>query len=581
MLLFCDDNWGNVRILPKKEDQSYKGGFGMYYHFDFVGGPVSYRWLNVTQIERVWEQMNLTYSWGVKDLWLVNVGDLKPMELPISFFLDYAGDVDAIKADDLPAYYQQWAQQQFGAEHAEEIAEILSLYTKFNARRTPEMLTPETYSLAHYREADEIVTAYQQLVDKSREIYKQLPESHRSAFYQLVLSPVEMCSNLNEMYVAAGKNMQYAKEGRASTNYYADQVKELFFKDAALTRYYHEELENGKWNHMMSQTHIGYTNWNNPPVNKMPAVSYIQPNSSAELGFLLEQGTNPNWSGFKRESSSRHRSTLAPFDPINDQDYYIEIFNKGTKPLTYTVTAKEDWINLSSKGATIQFDEKVFVSIDWKLAPKGQSMGELILSGEGRSHVVEVPIRNDLSSPAGFVENNGIVVMEAADFTHKNDTEDLSWTIVPNLGRTSSSITVLPANAERQHPKFGAPSLSYEFTVFNEGGIGVKTYLSPSLNYQKNEGLLYAMAIDEEAPQIINMHEGETQPDWEYPEWWNNSVTDHIKVKSSSHTPIKAGTHTLKIWMIDPGVVFQKFVIDMGGLMPSYLGPPPSLNLGN
>eukprot|EP00903_Cladosiphon_okamuranus_P000173 g173.t1 len=142
MLLFCDDNWGNIRILPKAEDLGRKGGFGIYYHFDFVGGPVSYRWLNVTQIERVWEQMNMAYDWGVKDLWLVNVGDIKPMELPISFFLDFAWDTEAIQATDLPNYYRSWARQQFGETKAEEIAEILARYTKYNARRTPEMLSP-------------------------------------------------------------------------------------------------------------------------------------------------------------------------------------------------------------------------------------------------------------------------------------------------------------------------------------------------------------------------------------------------------------------------------------------------------
>ena len=153
-VLFSDDNWGNIRYLPRKEDLDHPGGYGMYYHFDYVGAPVSYRWLNVTQIERVWEQMKLTYEYGVKNIWIANVGDIKPMELPISFFLDYAWDPDAIQAEDLPAYYQHWVQQQFGSYYTEEIAELLALYTKYNSRRTPEMLTPETYSIENYREAE-------------------------------------------------------------------------------------------------------------------------------------------------------------------------------------------------------------------------------------------------------------------------------------------------------------------------------------------------------------------------------------------------------------------------------------------
>ncbi|MER3376296.1 MAG: glycosyl hydrolase 115 family protein [Allomuricauda sp.] len=573
LVLYCDDNWGNVRILPKKEDLNHSGGYGMYYHFDFVGGPVSYRWLNVTQLERVWEQMNLSYQWGVKDLWIVNVGDLKPMELPISFFLDFAWNTDAIRAKDLPNYYVSWAAQQFGDEHAEEIAEILSLYTKYNARRTPEMLKPDTYSLNNYREADRIVDEYKKLVEKSKIIYDKLPERYKSAFYQLVLSPVELCSNLNEMYVAAGKNAQHAQQGRASANKYGGQVKELFFKDEALTKEFHEELEDGKWNHFMAQTHIGYTSWNNPQYNKMPAVSYLQNNPNASMGYVVEHGIGTRWN-----TTGLFSQSFSTFDPINDQSYYLEIFNQGEEDLGYTLTPKDDWVQLSATSGTVQFEEKVLVSIDWDKAPEGRATSEIVISGAGREYSVKVPIRNDVPKAAGFVENNGVVSINAAHFSEKTDTKNIRWTVVPNLGRTHSSITVEPANAERQSPKNG-PSVSYEFTVFDETELAVETYLSPTLNYKKNEGLKYAIAIDDEEPQLVNMHEGETQPDWEYPDWWNNSVTDHIKKKRTEHTSVKPGKHTLKIWMVDPGVVFQKFVIDLGGLKSSYLGPPESFKV--
>ncbi|MEZ4850907.1 MAG: glycosyl hydrolase 115 family protein [Bacteroidia bacterium] len=572
LVLFCDDNWGNVRILPKKEDLGHSGGYGMYYHFDFVGGPVSYRWINVTQIERVWEQMNLSYQWGVKDLWIVNVGDLKPMELPISFFLDFAWDTDAIRAKDLPNYYENWAEQQFGKEYAQEIAEILALYTKYSARRTPEMLKPDTYSLSNYREADRILEEYKELLNKSNDIYKKLPQSYKAAYYQLAHFPIEIAANLNEMYVSAGKNTLYGLQSRASTNFYADKVRETFFRDAELTRYYHEKLADGKWNHIMSQTHIGYTSWNNPPVNKMPEVSYIQAPSSAGLGYVVEHGASSRWT--RGGLFSRSFST---FDPVNDQTYYLEIFNRGNEKLDYSVSSKNDWIKLSVQKGSVQFEEKIMVSINWEKAPKGQVDGEIMISGAGQEFIIKVPINNNLFQVSGFVENNGIISIEAPHFTQKFDSESISWTTVPNLGRTNSSMTVEPANAARQMPGTNSPRLEYTFTLFSEGDLNIETYLSPTLNYQKNEGLKYAIAIDDETPQIINIHEGDEKPDWEYPEWWNNSVTDHIRKRQSVHKSIKPGVHTLKVWMVDPGVVFQKFVIDAGGVQPSYLGPPESV----
>jgi hypothetical protein len=579
LILFSDDNWGNIRILPKKEDLDHPGGYGIYYHFDYVGGPISYRWLNVTQIERVWEQMNLAYQWGVKDLWIVNVGDIKPMELPISFFLDFAWDPDAINANDIPDYYVNWAEQQFGKQYAEEIAEVLSLYTKYNARRTPEMLTPTTYSVENYREADRIVKEFNQLYAKAQNIYSKLPESHKAAFYQLALFPVEACRNLNEMYVSAGKSKYYAERGYAAANYYADKVVELFNKDAELTRYFHEELENGKWNHMMSQTHIGYTYWNHPPMNKIPAVSYVQNDKTAELGYLLEYGAMPRWGWLDVEADWAFSSRMPHFDPINNQTYYVDILNRGNEKFSYTIKAKDEWINLSSAEGIIHFEEKVYISINWEKAPKGRATGEIIISGTGQEYVVKVPIRNDLPEAIGFVENNGVVSIEAARFDNVVNTEEISWITVPNLGRTHSSITIEPSNAEQQTPGDNSPYLEYTFTIFDSADVKVETYLSPTLNFQKGEGLKFAIAIDDEEPQIINMHEGESIPDWEYPAWWNNSVTDHIKIKRSAHGAISRGKHTLKVWMVDPGVVIQKFVIDAGGLKPSYLGPPESIYL--
>lgn len=576
LILFCDDNWGNIRILPKKEDLDHEGGYGIYYHFDYVGGPVSYRWLNVTQIERVWEQMNLAYQWGVRDLWIVNVGDIKPMELPISFFLDFAWDPEAIDAGDLPDYYIRWAKQQFGGQYAEEIAEILSQYTKYNARRTPEMLEPDTYSIANYREADRIVGQYNRLYEKAKAIYDKLPKSHKSAFYQLVLHPVAACSNLNEMYVAAGKNEYYAERGGASANFYADKTKELFERDAELTRYFHNELENGKWNHMMSQTHIGYTYWNHPPLNKMPGVSYVHPETSPHLGYLIEYGTRPQWGWLDVEGDWAFNTEMPQFDSVNDQNYYVEIINRGEGKLSYSIQANEDWIELSSEGGTIRFGEKVYVSIDWEEVPKENTAGEIVISGAGKEHKVKVPIRNRHTKATGFMENNGVVSIEAPHYDRAVDTREIRWITVPNLGRTGSSVTVAPADADRQTPGDESPYLEYTFTVFDSGDVEVNTYLSPTLNFKKNEGLKYAVSIDDEEPQIVNMHEGETQPDWEYPQWWNRSVADHIKMKTTEHKGITPGQHTLRVWMVDPGVVFQKFVIDARGVQPSYLGPPES-----
>lgn len=577
IVLFSDDNWGNIRFLPRPGDAGHPGGYGMYYHVDYVGAPVSYRWLNVTQIERVWEQMTLSYDAGVDRLWILNVGDIKPMELPMSFFLDLAWNPRAIAAADLPGYYVHWAAQQFGPAHAGEIGAMLALYTKYNARRTPEMLSGDTYSVENYREAERVVAEYQALVEQARALGRRLPETHQAAFQQLVLFPIEASANLNEMYVAAGKNEAHALRGSASANREAERVRSLFERDAELTRWFHEDVAGGKWKHMMSQTHIGYSYWNHPPLNRMPAVSHVQLGEEAELAFFVEHGPRPRWGWLDVEADWAFHAELPTFDPINDQSYFIDVANRGREPLHFTLTPRQHWIRFSRTSGTIQYDERAYVTIDWDNAPAGRSTGEIVIAGAGREHVVTVPIRNERPARvAGFVANEGVVSIEAADFDRELSADGVRWITVPNLGRTGSAVTIRPAHAERRMPGTASPSLEYTFTLLDAGPVAVDTHVSPTLNFRQGDGLCFAIAVDDESPQVININEGEELPDWKYAPWWMKAVGDHIKVKRSTHRVLQPGPHTLKVWMVDSGVVLQKFVIDAGGLKPAYLGPPAS-----
>jgi hypothetical protein len=274
-LLLCDDNWGNIRRLPRLTDPPRGGGYGIYYHFDYVGDPRNYKWLNTNQIERTWEQMHLAYQYGVNKIWIVNVGDLKPMELPISFFLDYAWNPGRLNEGDLPNYYTHWAAQQFGEEHAKEIGSILQKYTQYNARKKPELLSPDTYSLKNYHEARRIMEAYRSLLAEAEKLGQELPLSEQDAYFELVLHPVKACANLNELYVTVAENRSYASVHRILANRFADRAKQLYLKDSMISLQYNKEIAGGKWNHMMDQTHIGYTYWQQPPVNKMPDLIYI------------------------------------------------------------------------------------------------------------------------------------------------------------------------------------------------------------------------------------------------------------------------------------------------------------------
>ena len=475
-LLLCDDNWGNIRKLPSLDAPKRVGGYGIYYHYDYVGGPRNYKWLNTNNINRVWEQMHLAYNFDVKNIWIVNVGDIKPMEYPISFFLDYAWSPETWTLEKLPAYSKLWAEQNFGMPYSNEVAEFLEKYSKFNARCKPELLSPETYSLENYNEFETVVNDYKNLATQAQTVYEKIDTAYRAAYYQLVLFPILACSNLNELYYTVALNKKFYKTGSAETNALADKAEALFKRDAELSTYYNQELSKGKWNHFADQTHIGYTYWQQPEKNSMPEVERLSPDKIQTPAKII--------------------------------------------------------------GLIIHNDKKLN--------------------------------KNLPTNFHGFIESDGYVSMEAEHFTRAIDKDNIKWKIIPDIGKTGGGVTIFPVNILPINLSDKSPRLEYDLLLKDSGEIKIQAYLSPTLEFNGNKGLSFAISFDEEKVQIIEMHKDKTQKEW------NTMVAQNIKSIIIPMNIKKPGKHTLKFWAIDSGVVLQKIVIDLGGLKSSYLGPPES-----
>jgi hypothetical protein len=470
-LLLCDDNWGNIRKLPRLDEKPRAGGYGIYYHFDYVGGPRNYKWLNTNPITRVWEQMHLAYEYNVRNIWIVNVGDLKPMEFPISFWLDYAWNPEKIGPDDLQKYTERWAAEQFGSKLAIEIADIISKYTKYNGRRKPELLDANTYSLQNYNEAESVAKDYNDLLDKAGKINDDLSAEYKDAYYELVLHPVNACAVLQELYTTVAKNKEAYSHKWAIANDYAARTELLYTVDSMISDRYNTTLANGKWNHMMDQTHIGYTYWQQPPRQKMPEVKYVG-------------------------ADSVRQEKPTPVPPM---------------------------ISITPRNSTGNF----------------------------------------------FYELTGYVSIEADHYTKAINAGGMTWKVLPDHGKTGSAITVFPVTAATQTIVYSAPKLEYDIYVYDTGNVKLQAYFSPTLNFHNDEGLRYAIAIDEELPQVISINKEDNNT-----RIWEGWVANNIIIKTTNHTISKPGKHTIKFWMMSPAIVLQKIVADLGGVKPSYLGPP-------
>ncbi|HUI29383.1 MAG TPA: glycosyl hydrolase 115 family protein [Candidatus Acidoferrales bacterium] len=576
-ILWTDDNWGNIRRLPSLEERARIGRAGVYYHFDYHGGPRNYQWINTNPISKIWDQMSLAKKYSADEIWIVNVGHLKGYELPISYFMDLAWNTNRWTDSNIDDYTRLWAEQQFGDEYAKEIADVLAKYTKYNGRRKPELLSPTTYSLVNYQEADNIVADFESITAKAEEIGSKLPEDERDAFCELVLLPTKASEIVNELYVAAGKNELYGEQKRASTNDMAAEVHSLFEADTSLMGYFNRTFARGKWDHFMDQPVLGYTSWNQPQNNNLDAIHLVELSvpDTASMGVAVE-GSESAWPGTENDP------TLPIFDPFGERQHYIDVFNKGKTPFEYTAEADKPWIKILLPNGKVDKESRIWINIDWSASPKGTSNGIVKINGGNRVVSVNVKINNPSGitrrSLHGFIEGDGCVSIEAAHYTKLTDAGSNRWINVEDYGNTLSGMRATSAaDAPAAAPGKNSPCLEYRVFLFDTGKVDVEGIFGSSLNFMPGSGLRYEVSLDDADPQPVelvreNYNAQNGNLDWE------RSVAHDVRCGHSRFTITEPGYHTLKVWMIDPGVVLEKIVVNLGGVRPSYLGPPESFH---
>ena len=452
-ILLSDDNWGDVRKLPNAEERKRAGGWGMYYHVDYVGAPRNTKWLNVTPVQNLWEQMQLTYEYGVDRLWVLNVGDMKPMEYPITLFLDMAWNPERFSAENLKEHTVDFCRQQFGEDQAVEAARIFNLYSKYAGRVTPEMLDRNTYNL-ETGEWKQVSDEFIKLEAEAMRQYMTLPEDTKDAYFQLILFPVQALANLYEMYYAQAMNNALYKANDPAANMWADKVEACFARDKFLTNQYNNEMADGKWKNMMIQKHIGYRGWNdNFPEDRLPRI------------FRIE----------------------------NDEQL----------PSGYT-----------------------------------------------------------------FASGDGCVVIEAPHIYSKQNSAEGEWKLIPDMGRTLGGVALFPYDV----PVDGA-KLTYRMTIPSDvKKVTVHIATKSTLAFHDAEGHSYRVGF-KGAPSVDRCFNDKLNENPEniysiyYP-----TVAGRVAVeKIELDLPAGVSEYELEIQPLDPGIVFEKIVVDFGGYQKSYL----------
>lgn len=476
-----------------------------------------------------------------------------------------------------------WSTSQFGEAAAEETVSIMTTYGKLTARMKYEDLSriPFAFNAVNYDEAEINLQEWTDLLSQAQAVYDTLPTDFQVPFFELILHPVVAGRGVYEIYTKTALSSKYANEHRTSTNKLAREVQAAFLDDSEITRRYHSLL-NGKWDRIMTQTHIGYTNWQEPSANTLPQLSWVNTPARDALMGVSAQGSTTSFPG---AASPIMLPAISPYMSPSDRRW-LEVYTRDNGTFTYSITSNASFVSITNARQTLAApsgasDSRSTLAVDWESAPSGYTVAALTianLNATGTAATVLLPIENHKvpSDFKGHVEANGVVSIEAEHFAPPPATSS-EYVVIPDYGRTLSGVK-LPAKTPSQAPGEG-PVLVYPFYTFsNVSAASLTVYLSPSENANPGSPNRYSFCLDGGAVttvQPVPVNDGSSQPPG-----WSEAVVQGAYVRKSNLGLVAAGEHELRVWLLEPTMVVTKVVIDVGGLKASLLGPGESVIVG-
>ncbi|KAK1672844.1 hypothetical protein BDP55DRAFT_557530 [Colletotrichum godetiae] len=583
-LLFADDNFGSIRRLPSGAERDRKGGAGIYYHFEYVGVPRSYKWINSNSLGKTWHQLQEAHKRNAKQIWVFNVGDIKPMEVPLTFAMSLAWDINSIGANDFANFYQTMAETNFGKDQSDQIASVWQRYDRLSALRRHEHIEPTTFSLIHYNEAEDVVHRWESLLKSAEEIYKQTPDAQKAAIYETVLHPVKASTIFTKLQVTLGRNRLYARQRRNVANKLAREVLDLFDADYALSEEFHALLD-GKWNQIMSQTHYGYEEtWHAPYRDMIGGLCYVQHRQRSnpvmgQMGIVIEghEGVRPGRTNEESDRTHPSRRDLVPGVTLGLMSRYgplkrwFEIYSRGPQATHWKAAVPYDWVKLSMSSGTLDpdgDDSRVDVTVAWDQVPDDFEQKVLIdiRSEEGDFEQVHLPITGRRAPElfkGGFIESDGYISIPAAHCPP----QDLK--ALPECGRTPEGAIALAPGAE-------SAELTYKFNAFSQtANPSLLLYFNMTLDLDPADPMSYDLQVDEGPVQTHRLSPKTS----DLPEGWFYAVQDcaWLRRHGLGENSLDAGEHDLRIRLKHSNLILEKLVVDLGGVQETYIGPPTSV----
>ncbi len=592
-VIFSDNNYGYTRTLPAENVLGRNGGYGLYYHVDMHGGGYSYEWIGSTYLPRIRDQLRTAWDYGIRDIWVTNVGDLVSQELEVSLIMKMAWDMDrygGVEDDIFDSFVRRWVQRVFGGwydpDDTEDILRIIREYTLMNERCKHEVFTDRTYHPAHFGEAEKLYDTCGMVLSLCDKLLDKAPEPVRTAFFELIYYPAYGTANLQRTWIACGRNRFYADQNRNTANGWNDVTDEGIKADERLTKQLHTIADGKFYGHSLSE-HFGFRFWNDSN-NQLPVRTYIYP---ANKKRMLVSKKDETWYYDGREYTVRER-TIDDFMRPDCSQVDLEISCASRLISRFKIESDAPWLTATPDEGETDGTVTVRVSADRSMTdPRTIATGKLSIDGGEDCHVtLTFPIcgtgyynracldADKKEMPEGaFIFSCGHAAFEAGDHARLVGKDDCSLRLLSPYGRTGQALKLYPDTVcLKDRPEDEIPYAEYIFVSDSERDCRCTFVFAPSLPVSDSNSQCFAWRMNDGNTTVTDTVLDPSRPIFNSRQWAADNRRNAKPVTCDVH--VKKGINSLCYSQLDPNLILERIELwdTEAEKKESYLGAPAS-----
>ncbi len=547
-LIWVNDNFGHMRRYPDEKERERKGGHGLYFHNSYwAHSEMCYLFLNSIPLAQTGNELEKSYRKGIRKLWVLNAGALKPLEMDMEYFLRYgweAGKEGAVTRDP-ERFVQEWTDYNFSGDIGSEAADLYGKYAQLTNVRKVEHLVSDAFSQEGYGdEAGRRLVRLKDLYDRGSRLWGSLPKEERDSFFQLFLMKIHASFWCNaEYYYADRSRLSYDRGFGAAADRYLEYSRVMMDGRRQMLYYYNYIMCGGKWSRILTPEAFPPPGIPLYPAGK-PALAIEE---SPRMGVVT-------WDGVRIAEEGE-----LTFYPGGSRKKWIEIGNLGGGELEYEIRGLEgSGVAVSSPRGKVTTEKRIyFTQVKEEEDRTGETILELCGINTGERKTLRIQKRNDLQKPegfCGFVEADGGVAIIASQFSQGEKVE-----IVPGLGRMcGDAVMAVPENGAKA-------VLEYEFYIGSCGRTQVEIQRYVTLN---SRGRI-RMEVQMDGEPAVQLESSVTD---EWRAGWKDSILDNGEKLCFVWNPQSGGRHTMTVTIPDEFVTLDRINI--------YTAPRKSNNLG-